>query len=592
MGLRVFEELSLTLNAQFFRAKADLADRELMRLLDAATANAVPGSILASEFRARMEHGADEFRYSMRVFKTARPVYFLPGQALEDHIHAFILVLEIDGHVVLLKKSCANTGDDVDAIGQQVSSAELFSTFSDNEVSFQKLSVRNMTVSDRALRARTFEAADLKGIVSAHAAGRSIPYFLRIRSGRRLSSISPSTSRIFDSSDRVPALAVVDWARRKIGMLQAQGQDKRFLGSFAKSVDLHEVLKTSQPASILVEAGRLGELLEERGGRLYTTEQGTKRWLTDEINRRVLQSLERVFEIKPSGDVAPKEFEVAGAKARLKVNKSSLSIRSESLQRIHVELEDGEDSTLQALIVRNHLFCVCFEDPAYMYFMGQCFEDSSSISQIGELLEMLHPEPTLAAAVSEKGEPFATTQTRFRSNSIFDIVERLHASDDFLFCDDLGNEWADHVSLKRSPSVIKFIHSKHAHRTTTSASKLHDVVGQGIKNLGNMFFGAEQFLDKFQRLDVYTGTRIRRKRIGREAELGRYLRAMLSDYSTRRQCILACNFISKKEVAAEFQKLKNGQKVRGHVIQLLWILSSFSHAAKEVSVEPKIYCQP
>lgn len=588
----MFDDLSLTLNAQFLRARADLADRELNQLLDAAMANAIPGGVLSSEFRVQVGRGVNQFRYSLRIFKTARQVYFLPGQGLEDHIHAFVLVLEIDGHVVILKKSCANTGDHADAIGRQVTSFEMFSTFSDDKVSFQKLSVRNMTVSDKALRARTFEAADLKGIVSAHAAGRSIPYFLRIRSGRGLSSLSPTTARIFDSSDRVPASSVVVWARQKIRLLQSQGQDKSFLGTFAKSVDLHEVIRTSHPTSALVEVGRLVELIKERGGRLYTNEGGVKNPLRSEVSDRVLQVLERVFEIEPSHHVAPREFKVAGANARLKVNKYSLSIRSALLQRIHVELEDGEDSTLQALITRNHLFCVCFENPKYMYFMGQCFEDSSGISQIGELLGMLHPEPSLGAARSEKGEPFSAAQTRFRADSVFDIVERLHSGDDFLFCDDLGNEWADHISLKRNPSVISFIHSKHAKSVTTSASKLHDVVGQGIKNLGSMSFGIDQFLTKYQGLGFYAGTRIKRKRIGREADLRSCLKAMLSDYSTRRQCVLACDFISKAAVEAEFQKVRLGRPVKGHVVQLLWILSSFSHAAKEVSVEPKIYCRP
>jgi hypothetical protein len=67
---------------------------------------------------------------------------------------------------------------------------------------------------------------------------------------------------------------------------------------------------------------------------------------------------------------------------------------------------------------------------------------------------------------------------------------------------------------------------------------------------------------------------------------------MLGNYRLERQCILACDFLSKAAVTEEFRKLKRGLPVRGHVMQLLWIISSFVHAAKEMSVTPKIYCLP
>lgn len=516
----------------------------------------------------------------------------MPRLQLEDQIHAFILVLEIEHCIVVLRKSCANISDQLESVGHLIPPNELWSTFDDSLVEFQKLSVRNMTVSDKTLRARTLEAADLKGLVSTHAAGRSIPYFLRVREGRKLTSLSLSTSRVFDASDRVPSAAVVEWARQKIRQIgSSANRDKSFLSSFAATVDLSAVLARSNPSALLIESGRLAELLMERSARLFTVEDGVKRWLSTDLQERVLEALERVFEIGSKAENG-RDFEVVGAKAELRVNKASLSIRSKSLQRIHVDI-GGDVSTLQSLIVKGNLFCVCFDDPKYMYFMGQCFEDSSGVSQIESLLEMLHPHAELSRATSEKGEPFSRSQTRFKPTSVFDVVERMHAAEDFVFCDDKGIEWADHIVLNRNEGVITFIHSKHG-KQSTSASKLHDVVGQGIKNLGNMFFDVDQFMSKYAsklRLD-YDSTQINRKRRGREAELRPTLKALLANYGTQRRCVLACDFISKADVSAQFARVKARQPVKGHIIQLLWILSSFSHAAKEVSVEPRIYCEP
>lgn len=68
------------------------------------------------------------------------------------------------------------------------------------------------------------------------------------------------------------------------------------------------------------------------------------------------------------------------------------------------------------------------------------------------------------------------------------------------------------------------------------------------------------------------------------------LEALLKNHKLHRKCILSCSFLSKGDLAKEFNQLKKGGKVKGHIIQLIWILSSFSHAAKEANVIPMIYC--
>lgn len=68
------------------------------------------------------------------------------------------------------------------------------------------------------------------------------------------------------------------------------------------------------------------------------------------------------------------------------------------------------------------------------------------------------------------------------------------------------------------------------------------------------------------------------------------LELLLKNHKLHRKCILSCGFLSKADIASEFSKLKSGLKVRGNIVQLLWILSSFSHAAKDANVIPIIYC--
>ncbi|WP_341853496.1 hypothetical protein [Dickeya zeae] len=85
-------------------------------------------------------------------------------------------------------------------------------------------------------------------------------------------------------------------------------------------------------------------------------------------------------------------------------------------------------------------------------------------------------------------------------------------------------------------------------------------------------------------------TNIKRTRKGNLNDLDEYISNLLKDFKLHRKCILNCSFISKNEIKNEFDKISRGEKVNGHITQLLWILSSFSHAVREVSAIPIIYC--
>jgi hypothetical protein len=212
----MFENLRLTLNAQFFSHDARLRDSEIRKILDSASEIA-SAPLIADEFRRSRSLRGEGLRYaySLRIFPTTRPVYFLPGVAVADVIYAYILLIEVDGHVAVFKKSCGNINETASGVLTPISPGRMTSTFDDDEVAFQQLSVRNMTVAETAMRRRSYEAANLRGLLSTHAAGRSIPYFIKIRSGTTVSSMSLSTARLFDASERKQVDEVAGWVKAK-----------------------------------------------------------------------------------------------------------------------------------------------------------------------------------------------------------------------------------------------------------------------------------------------------------------------------------------------------------------------------------------
>lgn len=582
------ERLRLTRSAQFYRKKDDFKEEFVKSILDAASAISLEDeNYVLDIFRdsRNIEEVGFEYIFSARVFATERPVYFFDDEFV-DTIYAFILIIEVEDYLVVFKKSCASINDVMDLHFELVEAKEITSKF-DNDVEFQKLSVRNMTVSDSAMRAKAYEAANLNGLISLYGAGRSIPYFLKLRQGATLKTIS-GAGRITEFNPRDDLNTVASWVKNQIDFIKLPSVDN-FLNSFAGKIDLNEVLSQAAPNAILIEAGSLFEHLQKDGLRLVKNKSGSKVELSEKFQTSIFSRLEKVYEINSLLEILK-----AGSGARIKQNKKTLNINSKILGKIYVE-EKNKYETLQKFIVKHGFYSITFDDPKFMYYMGSCFEDRSNISQIDDVLDMLKPVSSMGSVKSEKGS-FKTNSKNFSKNSMFYMIENLHKKDDYIFCDDLGNEWADHITFNLNKKQISFIHSKHGD-LSKSASNLHDVVSQGIKNIGNMYFDLNKIqlkLNDFFSSDYNSSngvsTRIRRARKGVSIKFNGDVEKMLKDYGLNRRCVLSCSFLSKNLLISEFGKIKLGQKVSGNIIQMLWILSSFSHSAKEMNVIPEIYC--
>ncbi|WP_406833535.1 hypothetical protein WKR03_15160 [Morganella morganii] len=491
----MIDRLELTKNIQFYNliipednSNRTITDLEINNILEASDENIEPNSdYLLDEFRVdnRLIESNIPYKYSLRIFPTLRPVYFIgeveEGENYQDKIYAFILILEFDNSIAIIKKSCANISDKVERNFNLVSSNLLAGTFNDSEVFFQKISTRTMTNSDKAIRNRSAESADLKGSYSTHAAGRSIPYYLKLRQGAVIKTISGS-GRLVEASQRVNFDEIAAWSYNQLCLIRQGGGVKDFLDFFAKQKDLSEVLGSTVPNALLIEVTSLYEKLQSEGCIIkYKLPDGTDYILNEIQVNRLFRKLERVYEIKNDLTIP-----VPVGKARIRKNNKTLTIDSVFLKKLKVS-SNTKDVTLQSFILKNGFYSITFTDPRYMYFMGNCFEDSSGISEINSILEMLTPKVNIKDVSSEKGL-FFKGMVNFSEHSMFDVVENIHNGDDYIFCDDLGNEWADHITFNKMESCICFIHSKHGDRST-SASKLHDVVGQGIKNLGYMYWG-------------------------------------------------------------------------------------------------------
>jgi hypothetical protein len=101
-------------------------------------------------------------------------------------------------------------------------------------------------------------------------------------------------------------------------------------------------------------------------------------------------------------------------------------------------------------------------------------------------------------------------------------------------------------------------------------SNLHDVVGQGVKNLGNMFFSKDQFDQKIinSLSKVYIsgkGIETQIDRIRKTAHsISNDTDSLLKKHNLCRKCILSCTSFLRQG-RDRFNKIKQRKRVRGHI---------------------------
>lgn len=421
------DDLEITLNATFVRAEGNIDDLMINKIIDTARANEDQDVPALLDVRRRVV-GAE--KVSALVFYSQREAYFLPDRGFYDTIASYVVLIEIGNReLAIFKKSCAALTPLLEKTFEVASYSDLINTFDDSRSMIQKLSTREMNVSDKGMRARSYEAGDLKGQMSPHAAGRSIPRFTQVRLRDEVRSLSLTTGRINQLTDRVSVAQAAAWAKEIFALMAKKRVDKSFFSTFAQRVSLDAVLTKARPASILFERAAIEEHLAEESIDLWYVHDGKYKKLKPASLKRVLRLLDTAFEVDADG-------KIAGSKdSSLRINKKTISPQTRILKRL--KIRSAKDYiTFQSWITDHGYFIVSFDRPEYIYIKKSCFQDKAGRSEVDSILKCLHPMRGFATAISEKGAP-KPADTDFDAESLFHKVELAHAGDDYVFCDDL-----------------------------------------------------------------------------------------------------------------------------------------------------------
>lgn len=604
----MIDELRTAKTANFYTIKRRLSNRavdELFRLIRAVHPSASQNLFL----HRREEH--HEAKWSAISFLYDRkPSFLIETTAVRERVCGFMLLIEYAGHLAVLKSRLDLPSSFASRHLGRVAAERVDAAVAKSEAVFERIRLRNMSVSKLALRTKTLESSDLANAVGPASSSRYVPQAYAVRSGSDHYAATPSTGRIAQRSDRIDHLLLVEFARAVIDELQAApGEVSPFIRNFARAIDLASVEGQASPTVIAFDAPFLaGQLFDERRLRLVRPEGEGYAELTHAEAELVLGELDRTYPLRGKGKMldimtADEADRVGG----IAVNKARIALRSLDLPLINgigVEAadrplgEDPERTDLRTYLEKNDLFIILFDQLSLAYIDGTLFRDEAFASGGGNFLRYFRAEPSLAAVTDEKGN-FAPQQTAFDADSTFGVISAtIAADDDLLVCDDLDDEWADFIGVQTNsnPARITFYHGKHGN-LSLGAGPFHVSVSQALKNLGRMALEESAVAPKLAgwNQNYRNGgvqTAIARVVHGDPAELENILgRARSAPDALRRVCIVTSS-LSLAALQQALDDVAAGTRPSPYFVQLYWLLLSFFSACSEVGAFGYVICQP
>ena len=193
-----------------------------------------------------------------------------------------------------------------------------------------------------------------------------------------------------------------------------------------------------------------------------------------------------------------------------------------------------------------------------------------------------------------------TNSNNFSNTSIFHILEKRLQDNRYtnIICDDLGNERADYIAFDENR--LGFFHAKYkkveSERGMKSASALHDVVSQALKNL--VFLDnieninlEKTYEDKWSKNIINNQIQTQIERIRKSDTPEKIVDRLIEtnrQINVQKYMVLVVNFISKSEIDNYLQNKSTDTQIQ----QMIWLLSSFISTCQEMNIIPQIICKP
>lgn len=577
------------------------------------------------KFKLTEEKKESNFIYYSKIFKIQSEPSFITDSELLETKYGYCTIVKYKEYILINSKFCSLNKEVIKIIGTELPFEEFTKYFTKDTAEFEKITLSNSSIMS-GIRSRIIEGQKLQENFRPIYSSKHVLKAFRVLQDGVVFSQSPSTSKLNYRNGKLNVEKYIDWCKTIIDSINTNNSSKYF-DNFAKPVD---ILKMNEliPKIIFIDLNFLKDyeniefktrqekvkietnfIFKYYNGLFELQNFSKDKYIIDynypclfnskinngkfKFNRNNSSSLQKIK--NEDYNRIKKAFNTSkNRKLKINKNKKTITYHIEDIDVFYKYKDDDKEITLKELIENNST--ILFDNSQFFYYKKTLFQDSQL--QDSGFLRYFHAENNMRNAQSEKGT-FNQYSVNFSDDSIFDILEkrlrRLEYTD--IICDDLGNERADYIAFDENR--LGFFHAKYkqvdSDRGKKSASVLHDVVSQALKNL--------VFLDNIENIildrvyqdkwsNKYPTTQIDRIRESANSSnsIVERIKETNRQINVQKYMVLVVNFISKSEISDYIQNPSTNTNTQ--IQQIVWLLSSFISTCQEMNIIPQIICKP
>lgn len=588
----MINNLSLSKNVQFYVLKKALTKKSIEDTFKEISKERIGNYLLNNLKTSYTTIAGNKAIYSIVSYKIESEPSFLTGTSVKEQRYAYLLLIECDDALAILKKYIDSPESNFSSFIDEFDYEKFCHFHGDKNPEYEKVTMKNMSISNAVIRSRSLEAKSLNGILSSNSSSRSIPSNFRMKVGEDSYTLTPSTSRVSHRDKRSAFDELIDWVVEIKEEIKKTTNQSEFLRNFASPVCLKDIIDLGhQVIAILIDLTEI-EAKVLNGSAVLSKSDGSQ--LSSIEIDKLFNQLKSPFLV--DGNLLKVKGTILSGK--ISYSKKIITVRNKLLDSISVTERGSTIYTIGGYINKEKPFSAVFDSPNYSYYSKSCFEDKHLINNIRSVLNIFDDSYDFSGTLSEKEKPHAASLTRFPVDSLFRKVEDQYcATHNIVICDDMNDEWSDHIAIDSSSATpsISFIHSKFTNKDSYGASAFHDVVAQALKNIGRTQADKQLFKDKYDSEwhKNYEKTNIKRVTGAQDwKEIEIALDAVNQNPNSIKKIVLATPFLSKKKLDIELNKLALGQQSKPHYVQLIWLINTFISSCKDFGVQSYILCKP
>lgn len=604
--LHLRDHLTLNEGAYFFKKnEIEIGNNKIQEIFDSVL-NEIEYKLLTKIYREKESVNipdTQEVHYSLLVFKFTTYPSFLDFEKeefppiLAENKLAYLLIVEIKDYVVIIKKNISHISSFINSL-TPIPADTLAGVLIDNDTVFQQMKLSNMNMNENAMRNKSYEANSLENTMPMFGANHTVVNTARFSNADGLCSVSINTSRLAKFGAKKNFKELLEWMNVMITRIDEYIPQESFFSRFAKPQSWKKLKDQLEPVSLLIDIFKIHSYIQTLECKDVFLKEGNE---SEEEYTVITDTFERYIKTGVKClSLDEKEIDIYKRKGKrnIGVKKMKAGLKLVPCSNLFESLfyRENNEEYIKIIDLINNIGCfsVGFSDYSYIYMGKRLYMNVGIEKDFEAILSILYPVREIATVTSEKGDGYNATSTDFKNDSMFSVVEKSIFRDaDFLFCDDMGNEWADHISIKGN--TMSYIHSKcNDGNVTLSASKFQEVIGQAVKNIGNMNPNDRAIENKMENMGgKWKNTDINKCRIGVSTDYERLYKKLRYNPNKVQEICLAVNYLSKSALANAFNKIMNNQpcQQKNSVVQLAWLLSGFISTCKEADINCRIFCK-